>query len=391
MRKLIFVNSHPIQYFAPMYRYMSNQGLSLAAWYASAGVVHGGYDKEFGVAIQWDIPLLDGYEYRIFRNNSWKPSHATGFWGLMNFSMITELFRTPKSVLALHGWHYFTHFAIIMLGKLAGHTICLRNDMPLSHEAYKKGWKQRLKQFSLKHIVFPRINYFLYIGEQNRLFYKSYGIADDRLVSCPYAVDNERFDNDAAALDDCRAMLGIPPADKVILYSAKYISKKRPLDLIRAFHRLNAANCWLVMVGEGELRPQMEQYIAEHQLKRVILTGFVNQQAIPSYYAASNVFVMCSSLGENWGLSVNEAMNFDLPVIASDLTGCSDDLVADGSNGYVFKTGDVTDLTTKLEKVLLGDELSWQPGSKAIITSYSYSTILDNMLSIPELKGELAR
>jgi glycosyltransferase involved in cell wall biosynthesis len=100
---------------------------------------------------------------------------------------------------------------------------------------------------------------------------------------------------------------------------------------------------------------------------------------------------MCSSLGENWGLSVNEAMNFDLPVIASDLTGCSDDLVTEGANGYVFKTGDVADLTVKLEKVLLGNELSWQPGSKAIIADYSYSTILDNMLSIPELKGELAR
>ncbi len=386
VRKIIFINSHPIQYFAPLYRYMNEQGAQVAAWYAS-GREDEGLDKEFGLAIKWDIPLLEDYEYRFFSNNSWKPSHANGFWGLINLSMIVALFQIPKSVLVVHGWHYFTHFAIIMLGKLSGHTICLRNDMPLSHEQQKSGWKQALKRLGLRYILFPRINYFLYIGNQNRLFYKSYGITDQRLVSCPYAVDNDRFANSHNNMADIKAKLGIPIMDKVILYSAKYISKKRPLDLLRAFKELNAANCWLVMVGEGELRSQMEQYVIEHQMQRVMLTGFVNQSVITEYYAASDVFVMCSSLGENWGLSVNEAMNFNLPIIVSDLTGCSDDLVVEGSNGYVFKTGDVSELATKLKQVLINGSLSWRKSSKEVVAEYSYSTILSNVLSIPEVSN----
>ena len=366
---------------------MSGHGTKVVAWYASSGVLSGELDKEFGVSVKWDIPLLEGYEYYFFKNNSWKPSHANGFWGLINLNMIVKLFRTPKSVVVVHGWHYFTNFAIIMLGKLSGHIVCLRNDVPLSHEKMKSGWKQTLKRLGLKYVLFPRINYFLYIGNQNRMFYQSYNISDEQLIRSPYAVDNERFSSVSNNIIISKAKLGISAREKVILFSAKYISKKRPLDLLQAFRELNASNCWLVMVGEGELRQEMEEYILKYQLERVILTGFINQSAIVEYYALSDVFVMCSSFGENWGLSVNEAMNFNVPVIVSDLTGCSDDLVVEGSNGYVFKTGDVAQLTMRLRQVLVNNELSWQRDSKAIIADYSYSTILSNMLSIPEVRN----
>src|SRR5688572_15482639 len=158
MKDIIFINSHPIQYFAPMYKYMNEQGVLTKAWYCSDESIKGGFDKQFGVNVKWDIPLLDGYESRFFKNNSWKPSPSNGFFGLVNFGMIRELFKIKKSVLVVHGWHYFTHMLIILLGRLLGHTVCIRNDMPLSHEAAKKGVKQTIKKIGLKYILFPRIS-----------------------------------------------------------------------------------------------------------------------------------------------------------------------------------------------------------------------------------------
>jgi glycosyltransferase involved in cell wall biosynthesis len=110
------------------------------------------------------------------------------------------------------------------------------------------------------------------------------------------------------------------------------------------------------MVGEGELRKEMEQFIADNQLVQVILTGFVNQSQVSEYYAISDVFVMCSTIGKP-GAVVNEAMNFGLPVVISDITGCSDDMVINGDNGYIFKTGDSDQLALKLEAVLLNNSL----------------------------------
>ena len=361
---------------------MNERGLQVDAWYGSDNYNVSSIDKEFGVRIKWDIPLLEGYGYRFFRNISWKPSPSSGFWGLINLSMIVELFKIPRSVIVVHGWHYLTHFLVIMLGSLKGHTICIRHDMPLSHEKRKMGLKQKVKRFGLKYVLFPRVSYFLYIGTQNRLFYESYNLPHHRLISCPYAVDNARFSNEKYDIKAMREKFNIPQEDKVILFSAKYIDKKRPMDLLNAFKKLNKENCWLLMIGEGKLRKEMENFIKQNQLKNVLLTGFVNQSVIPQYYAISNVLVMCSTVGESWGLSVNEAMNYNLPLVLSDLTGCSDDLVIEGVNGYTFKTGDVVDLTQKIKDVLFNNKLSWDVSSRDIIKKYSYESVVDNIKRI---------
>jgi len=136
------------------------------------------------------------------------------------------------------------------------------------------------------------------------------------------------------------------------------------------------------MVGEGGLRAKMEDVIQEHNIKNVMLTGFVNQSRIAEYYAASDVFVMCSEAGETWGLSVNEAMNFNLPVIVSDLTGCSEDLVQDGINGYIFKTGNIFDLAKKLKLVLIENKLLWSVSSQTILKDYSFSVINNNIKAV---------
>ncbi len=363
---------------------MNSQGVLTKTWYCSDESIRGSHDKEFGVNIKWDIPLLEGYEYRFFKNHSWKPSHSSGFFGLLNLGMIRQIFREPKSIIIVHGWHYCTHLLILMLGRLKGHTICLRNETPQKHEVLKKGWKQLFKIAALKYLLFPGIHYFLYIGNQNLLYYKSYKLAGKRLIFCPYAIDNIQFKKQSEVLKNCipqlKEKVGVPPASKIILFTAKYIDKKRPLDLLKAFAQIDMPDCWLIMVGEGELREEMEMFISKNKLKQVILTGFINQSSIAKYYAISDVFVMCSGVWETWGLSVNEAMNFNLPLILSDLTGCADDLVKEGHNGYLFKTGDIDELSKKIKQVL-EKKLSWDITSENLIEEYSYTTVLNNICS----------
>lgn len=383
MKNIIFINSHPIQYFAPLYKYLNSKFLKTKAWYCSDYSIKGGYDREFGLKVKWDIPLLDGYEYKFFKNLSKRDKSYGGFFSILNLGMILQLFKEPKSTIIVHGWNYFTHLSILLLGKFAGHTICLRTETPLIHENQKAGFKQEIKRFFLKYIIFKRVDYFLFIGTQNKLFFKSMGVKDQSLIFCPYSIDNNRFkesyekhkSNTLSLKED----LGILKSDKVILYSGKYIDKKRPMDLLKAFEKLNKKNCWLVMIGEGELRIELEAYIKEKNIEKVILTGFINQTKIAEYYSLGDIFVMCSTVGETWGLSVNEAMNFDLPIVLSDLTGSSHDLILEGINGYSFETGNIKELSTKLNDVLYKNSLTWTKSSKEIIKDYSYDTILNNL------------
>lgn len=384
-RSVVFLNSHPIQYFAPLYQQMAKDPeIGLEVIYCSDETLRGAMDKQFGVQVIWDIPLLQGYKHRFLKNRSFRPSIFKGFWGLMNTGIIRYLFRKKKSVVIVHGWAYFTHVLTLIIAKLAGHRVCLRAETPLNQELKKSRLVTTLKHIYLR-FLFLFVDRFLYIGTQNKLFYRHLGVKERRLFFTPYSVDNARFGAIAASVtrQQAREMTGLPPGKKIFLFSGKYISKKRPLDLLKAFQALQQEEAFLVMVGDGELRPAMEQFIKDNSLdNRVVLTGFINQSQIPYYYAAADFFVMCSGLGETWGLSVNEAMNFGLPVILSGTCGAAWDLVAQNENGYVYPEGNSTALSACMRQMAELDEDGYEKmaeKSRQIISQYDYDTIIEQI------------
>lgn len=345
-------------------------------------------DRQFNAEVAWDIPILEGYRSVFLKNYARHPS-VYNFWGLQNWGIITRLWKAHRSVLVVNGWNYIICLVAIVAGRLFGHTVCLRGESPLSRELKKTRRGIALRRLLFGNFLFRLVHYFLFIGRENKAFYEFYGISDARLVFTPYAVDNARFrallPQNSPEKKRLRQTLKLPESGVIILYSGKYMAKKRPLDLLEAFCLLDRPDCNLVMVGEGDLRPQMERFIAEKGLKNVRLTGFVNQTDIPRYYAAADIFVMCSDADETWGLSVNEAMNLKLPIVVSDETGCSADLVRHGENGFIYPTGDVRALAAFLD-ILIKDEkarLLASVASARIVSEYSYEKIIENLKAIP--------
>jgi glycosyltransferase involved in cell wall biosynthesis len=387
--RLVFINSHPIQYFGPLYQQIARQKsdvLDLTVLYLSDETTNGYTDKQFGARVEWDIPLLDGYKHRFVKNDSWKPSIYNGFFGLLNWRLIGELRRMPKSIVICHGWAYASNVLALWAAKAFGHTVCLRGENPLSHEMARKSMKRKVRDWYLKRLIFSVTDKFLYIGRQNKLLYESFGINQCQLVFVPYAVDNERFHRQYLDLVPQRKALREQQnldGKKVIVFCGKLIAKKRPMDLLRAYHKLSLCrnDVALLFIGEGELQAELEAYIARQQLQHVRITGFVNQTDLARYYTLGDVFVMCSGVGETWGLSVNEAMNFGLPVVVSDLTGCADDLVSVGQNGLVFKSGDVDALANCLQQVLYTHTIDGSKSMK-IIDRYSYGQLINGLTSM---------
>lgn len=83
----------------------------------------------------------------------------------------------------------------------------------------------------------------------------------------------------------------LPVDKKIMLFSGKYILKKRPMDLLQAYYSLNDDNSALVFLGDGELRNEMEEYISRYNLIHVILTGFKNQSEVGKYFAAADILL----------------------------------------------------------------------------------------------------
>jgi glycosyltransferase involved in cell wall biosynthesis len=388
--KISYYLSHPIQYFSPLLRQMA-EVFELQVYYFSDASIKGNMDKGFNQAVKWDIPLLQGYKYRFLKNISGRKSLSNRMWDAINPGVIKSLINDPSKIVIVNGWSYFSTLLTIFTGKILGKKIWLRAENPLNQEFGKSKKTLFVKKIILKLLLFPFINKFLYIGTESRKFFEYYGIKPERLLFTPYAVDNDYFrqqHSDLPDSDKLKSMLNLPLDKKIILFSGKYIDKKRPIDLVRAFALLNDPTTMLVMVGEGELRSEMEHLIAAKGISVVVLTGFINQSEISKYYAVADLFVMCSGAGETWGLAVNEAMNFGLPVIVSDTCGSCVDLVQNGVNGFSFEEGNIESLKSCIEKLLNDNDFRSNAGkvSLKLIEQYSINNIVSNMenfLKIP--------
>jgi glycosyltransferase involved in cell wall biosynthesis len=305
-------------------------------------------------------------------------------WDVVNPSVIQTLYKNKGDIVMVNGWSYFSNLLTIFFAKIFGKEVWLRAENPLNQELKKSRKSLFTKKIILKYFLFPFMDKFLYIGAESKKFFEFYSVKDSRLLFTPYAVNNELFmslQNEDSNKPLVIQGLGLPKEKKIILFTGKYIDKKRPLDLIKAFQLVNNSSAVLVMVGEGKLRPKMEEFIAQHHIENVFLTGFVNQSEITKYYSVADIFVMCSGVGETWGLSVNEAMCFGLPVIVSETCGCSVDLVQNGINGFKFEEGNISALADSIEKLLKDENFRTKCGeaSLRIIGDYSNEHIIANL------------
>jgi len=119
----------------------------------------------------------------------------------------------------------------------------------------------------------------------------------------------------------------------------------------------------------------------QSNLKDVLLTGFINQSEIGKFYSLADIFVLPSGAGETWGLVVNEAMLFQLPIVVSNAVGCAGDLVVSGENGFIFKEGDVDELARRLSELTTKSELRKTLGDRSgkIIENFDYSVMVNGI------------
>jgi glycosyltransferase involved in cell wall biosynthesis len=353
--RLAILASHPIQYQVPLFRRLAERPeVEPTVLYCGDFGVRPYEDVGFGRAVRWDVPLLGGYQAEFLPNRSRRPSPSS-FWGEVNPAVVGRIRRGGFDAVWVHGWGKASDWMALGAAFSSGVPVLLRGESTLLHPS--RGARGAARRELLTR-VFRRVSAFLAIGRLNREFYRAHGVPDERIFLAPYAVDNDAFFSRAAEClprrGELKAGLGIAPGVPVVLFSGKLTGVKRPLDLLRAFVAATAATpAALVYLGDGALRGELEAYVRERGVANVHFAGFRNQSELGRYFAMADVFVLPSGF-EPWGLVVNEAMCFGLPVVASDRVGATGDLVDDGGNGFVYPAGDVDALARKLER-LLGD------------------------------------
>ncbi|MDP9034299.1 MAG: glycosyltransferase family 4 protein [Myxococcota bacterium] len=338
--RIAFVSSHPVPYHAPTYRALAARpDVDLEVLFLHHHGVEETFDRQFGRAIKFDVPLLEGFRYRFLKNVSPRPSLFFG--GLVNPDLPLAVARGDYDAVVIHGYASVSTLSALIGPRARGTRVLLRSESVLVD--HRSPSKRALKQVVLR-ALFMRIDHFLAIGTQSRDYFRAYGVSPSRISMSPYSVDNQYFaDHSAEARSDpaaARSRLGLPIDRPLFLYCSKIIAHKRPLDVLRAFARARRkANAGLVYVGDGPQMAELRAEIARTGLEQdVRVLGFRNQSELPTIYGACDVFVQASER-EPWGMVINEAMACGMAICASERVGSAYDLVKD--NGAVFPVGDV--------------------------------------------------
>lgn len=346
MVRVAIVTTHPIQYQVPWFRELDQfDEIDLTVLFCMLPDQQQQGDG-FGVAFDWDVPLLEGYRYEVLQNTSKSPG-MTRFSGCDTPEIGRVLKKGRFDAVIVNGWVVKSCLQTLWACKRLGIPCIVRGE---ANDLTKRVWWKRFLQQQLVR----QYSACLYIGECNRNFYMSRGVPESKLFPARYCVNNEHFErlsSDIEACGEIRDSWGVDEETCVFLYCGKLIPKKHPLELIRAFSEASSqqANCMLVIVGDGELRTECEQ-LAETTGAPITFQGFVNQSELPLVYAAGDCLVLPSDAGETWGLVTNEAMACGRPAIVSDAAGCHADLIKSGETGERFAFGDWKELSLLLEQ-----------------------------------------
>ena len=114
----------------------------------------------------------------------------------------------------------------------------------------------------------------------------------------------------------------------------------------------------LNIVGEGELKLKLENLIKDLSVEDCVnLLGRRSNEEVYSLMKQHDIFVFTSNKREGWGAVLNEAMSNGCACVVSDLIGAAQYLIEDGNNGFLFKTGSVESLVSKVELIINDDRL----------------------------------
>jgi len=220
------------------------------------------------------------------------------------------------------------------------------------------------------------------VSDGQRRELADYGVASlDKIAVVPLGFELDALLKCESLRGQLRRELGIPEGMALVGVVARLTAIKNHrlfLDAARLVVEAGQEAMFLV-VGDGELRAELEAYVAELGLaERVIFTGW--RRDLSRIYSDLDVVVL-SSLNEGTPVSLIEAMAAAKPVVATRVGGVSD-VVLDKKSGYLVQSKDMEGLTGGILALLRAPDKAREmglAGRAAVHPKYASETLLANV------------
>ncbi len=291
--------------------------------------------REWALAFRHEPRVLHGPSLPLSRVLHHDYPLTPQIWGLLG--------RERFDVLVIGGWSLMATQVAIVWARLHRVPYLVISENHLRER--RPAWVRGVKSLVLRGVVPPASGH-LVTGTLAAEHARRYGARPDLVTVFPNTIDVRAYGDAAARLRprrvEIRRALGIADDALVVTTVCRLIRSKGVDELLEAVARarsLTRTPLQLLLVGNGEERARLELRAAALGLA-VTFAGFREGEALLECYAASDVFALFSRR-EPWGVVVNEAAAFGLPLIVTEEVGAAGDLLVADENGKLVRSGDI--------------------------------------------------
>ncbi len=148
-----------------------------------------------------------------------------------------------------------------------------------------------------------------------------------------------------------KKQLGFREDDFLVGICAVLRPEKKHLDFVQAIHRAGKTDSGIkgLIIGDGPERAKIEKVIKDYNLQQdIIMVGF--QAEVRPFISICDCMVLTSHAVETFSIAALESMSMGKPVVMTNIGGATEQ-VTPGKNGYLYKKGDINELTLTLLKM----------------------------------------
>ena len=192
------------------------------------------------------------------------------------------------------------------------------------------------------------MKYFLYYGakEKNIYLHNFSSVNDYELLKKPIEINEKK---------KIREELGMR-SNKIAISIGQFIYRKGFDVLIKAWANVNP-EYELFIIGGGSKEKEYTQLMQSLKLNNIKFIGFKNKEELRKYYLACDLFIL-PTREDIWGLVINEAMSYGLPVITTDKCVAGLELIKNNENGFIVPVDNEIELFKKINYILSDDNVA---------------------------------
>ncbi|MED4689082.1 glycosyltransferase family 4 protein [Peribacillus frigoritolerans] len=211
---------------------------------------------------------------------------------------------------------------------------------------------------AIKKYYISNADYWLSTGKEVSKYFQYYGASPNRIFIYPFTSIQEesllKKPLEKKMKNMFKENLSINE-EKIILSIGRFINIKGFDVLLRACKSL-PRNYGVYIVG-GKPTKEYLKLKEELKLSNVHFIDFKSKKELKDYYMASDLFVL-PTREDVWGLVINEAMSYGLPVITTDKCVAGVELIKNSENGYIVPVNDTGMLEKRLNEILENDMIA---------------------------------